>query len=153
MTVLLTNKRERTRFLRFAAVGVMGALVDFGTMNALVGLLGFQLVVAGTISFICAVVNNYLWNRYWIYPDSRKKHALRQLGEFSVVSVMGLAIRVPILKVGEPLLLRLIGVLPFRFPILGSDFLAKNITLAFAVIIVMFWNFFINRYWTYGDVE
>ena len=31
--------------------------------------------------------------------------------------------------------------------------LADNITLAIAVIIVMFWNFFANRYWTYNDVD
>ena len=33
------------------------------------------------------------------------------------------------------------------------DILADNFTLAVAVVIVMFWNFFANRYWTYGDVD
>lgn len=153
MTVLITNARERSRFFRFAAVGVSGGVVDFGIMNLMVLLTHYPLVVAGTISFICAVVNNYLWNRFWVYPDSRSKHALRQLGEFTVVSVIGLAIRVPILKIVEPLLMRVMNSLPFRLPVFGPDFLAKNLTLAFAVIVVMFWNFFINRYWTYSDVE
>jgi putative flippase GtrA len=26
-------------------------------------------------------------------------------------------------------------------------------TLAVAVVIVMLWNFFVNRYWTYNDVQ
>ena len=153
MTILLSNARERSRFLRFTAVGLIGAVVDFGIMNLLSGFFHLVLVLAGTISFICAVINNYLWNRYFIYPDSRSKHALRQLGEFSVVSVMGLAIRVPILKIGEPLLLKLLNWLHFNLAILSPEFLAKNMTLAFAVIVVMFWNFFINRYWTYSDVD
>ena len=28
-----------------------------------------------------------------------------------------------------------------------------NLTKAIAAIIVMMWNFFINRYWTYNDVD
>ena len=31
-------------------------------------------------------------------------------------------------------------------------FLGHNLALAFAVVFVMFWNFFVNRYWTYNDV-
>ena len=30
--------------------------------------------------------------------------------------------------------------------------MGNNIALAVAVIIVMFWNFFVNRFWTYSDV-
>jgi putative flippase GtrA len=36
---------------------------------------------------------------------------------------------------------------------LDPDLLAKNFTLAVAVLVVMFWNFFVNRYWTYSDVD
>lgn len=153
MTGIFQNHRERTRFLRFAGVGIMGAIVDFGTMNLLTVLFRFPLVAAGTLSFVAAILNNYLWNRFWTYPDSRSKHALRQLGEFVIVSVMGLAIRVPILKMGEPWLLRSIKSVSFNPAWLGAETIAKNVILAFAVIVVMFWNFFVNRYWTYGDVE
>jgi len=51
------------------------------------------------------------------------------------------------------LLLRLFESLPFQIPFFSPDFLAKNMTLAIAVIVVMFWNFFVNRYITYSDVE
>ncbi len=33
------------------------------------------------------------------------------------------------------------------------EFLGKNFTLAIAVGVVMLWNFFVNRYWTYNDVD
>jgi putative flippase GtrA len=42
--------------------------------------------------------------------------------------------------------------LPLPSVMFTPEFLAKNITLAIAVIVVMFWNFFVNRYWTYNDV-
>ncbi len=153
MTVLLNNPRERTRFLRFAVVGAIGAVIDFGTMNLLVNFAHFSLVAAGTISFICAILSNFLWNRYWTYPDSRSKPVYRQLAEFSIVNVLGLAIRIPILALVEPQLLKLFQSLPVKIPYLSPNFLADNITLAIAVIIVMFWNFFVNRYWTYSDVK
>ncbi len=149
---IITNARERTRFLRFAVVGAIGAVVDFGVMNLMVGLLNTPLVVAGTISFIAAVISNFLWNRYWTYPDSRSRPVARQLVMFAIVSVTGLGIRVPLLALLEPLFLRLFESLPFTIPFFSADFLADNFTLAVAVIVVMFWNFFANRYWTYNDV-
>jgi putative flippase GtrA len=152
MTSILTDPRERGRFLRFAVVGVIGAIVDFGVANLLVFAFSTPLVVAGTISFIAAILSNFFWNRRWTYPDSRSKPVSQQLIQFSVISVMGLAIRIPILRFLEPVLYRLFSNLAFTLPVLTPDVLSKNVTLAIAVLIVMFWNFFANRYWTYNDV-
>lgn len=151
--MIINNPQERTRFLRFLVVGLIGAGVDFGVMNLLVRLFSTPLVVAGTLSFIAAIASNFTWNRYWTYPDSRSKKISRQLAEFSIVSVVGLTIRVPILAILEPIIDRLIQPLPFSNNDLYVDFLSDNLTLSVAVVIVMLWNFFINRYWTYGDVD
>jgi putative flippase GtrA len=153
VTVILTNPRERSRFLRFAVVGVFGAIVDFGVMNLISKLFGAPLVVAGTISFIAAIISNFTWNRYWTYPDSRTKPVARQLLEFSVVSVIGLAIRVPTLALLEPVMENAILNLPLGVSVPLAKTISDNLTLAIAVLIVMFWNFFVNRYWTYSDVE
>jgi putative flippase GtrA len=153
MTVILTNPRERTRFIRFAIVGVIGAVVDFGVMNLLVNVFSAPLVLAGTISFIAAVLSNFIWNRYWTYPDSRSKPIVRQWIEFMVVNAIGLVIRVPVLALVKPVISILIAHLPFEFPNFSLEFISDNLTLAIAVVIVMFWNFFVNRYWTYSDVE
>jgi putative flippase GtrA len=153
MTSVITNPVERTRFLKFLVVGLIGAIIDFGVMNVLSHFFGVSLVIAGTISFTFAVISNFLWNRYWTYPESRSKPVMRQLGMFAAVNVAGVAIRIPILKYLEPPLLRLFQQFNFRFGFLTPEFLAKNGTLAIAVLVVMLWNFFVNRYWTYNDVE
>jgi len=153
MTLILTNSKERSRFVRFAIVGVIGAVVDFGMMNLLNHYLGMSLVLAGTISFIAAIISNFSWNRYWTYPDSRSKPIFRQLTMFAIVSVIGLMIRIPTLALLEPPMERVFASLPFQLPLFPPNFYADNLTLAIAVIIVMFWNFFINRYWTYNDVD
>ena len=148
----MNDNKERVRFLKFAAVGAVGSMLDFGVMNLLTRLLAMRLVYAGTISFVCAVVNNFTGNRFWTYPESRSRHILHQLGMFFVVNAAGIAIRVPILHFVEPPMegfFKSMGVLPAITP----ETLAKNATLALAIGIVMLWNYFVNRYWTYNDVE
>jgi len=150
--MILTNQKERSRFLRFAMVGAFGAVVDFGVMNLLTHFFDMPLVLAGTISFTCAVLSNFTWNRYWTYPESRSKPLLHQLGMFFLVNTAGVLIRIPILHFVEPVLLRFFEDAA-HLNHLSADFLARNGTLALAVGIVMLWNYFINRHWTYNDVE
>ncbi|HEX9091834.1 MAG TPA: GtrA family protein [Anaerolineales bacterium] len=153
MTAILINPRERTRFLRFLVVGVFGAVVDFGIENLLHRVFGLPYVWSGAISFICAILSNFIWNRYWTYPDSRSKPIIGQLTQFAIVNVIGLVIRIPILRFLEPEVTKIFSRLPEHFLILPYDAMGENVTLAIAVGIVLFWNFFVNRYWTYSDVE
>lgn len=121
-------------------------------MNLLTRLFAMRLVLAGSISFLCAVINNFTGNRFWTYPESRSRHLLHQLGMFFVVNAAGIAIRVPILHFVEPPMesfFKSMGILPAITP----ETLAKNATLALAIGTVMLWNYFVNRYWTYNDVE
>lgn len=154
VTSFFSNSRERARFIRFAMVGVIGAVVDFGTFNLLTNFIGLSVVLASVFSFIAAVVSNFTWNRYWTYPDSRSKALYRQLIQFTVVSLMGLLIRTPIIAFLEVPMRRLYAgmpVLPVAF--ITAELLGNNTALAIGVLVVMFWNFFINRYWTYNDVS
>ena len=149
--MIITNDKERIRFFKFAAVGTLGAVIDFGIANTLTHFARMPLVYAGTISFLCAVMSNFIWNRYWTYPESRSRHLLHQLGMFVLVNLAGIAIRIPILHFGEAPMLHLFKNMSFSTE--TAKFLARNATLALAVGIVMMWNFFVNRYWTYNDVN
>jgi putative flippase GtrA len=150
--MILADGKERVRFLKFAAVGAIGSVVDFGIMNLMTHLFEMPLVYAGTISFICAVLSNFTLNRFWTYPESRSRHVLHQLGMFFLVNTAGILIRVPILHFVEPPMARAFeGIVHLSHD--TAETLAKNATLAAAIGIVMIWNYFINRYWTYNDVE
>jgi len=151
MISIIKDPLERTRFLKFMAVGAIGATIDFGVANFLVHYYDLPLAYAGTISFICAVISNFIWNRYWTYPESRSRHPAHQLVMFFVVNLAGIAIRFPILHYGESPVLKFFENLNLTTS-LTPEFLARNFTLAIAVGIVMLWNFFVNRYWTYNDV-
>jgi putative flippase GtrA len=148
--------REGTRFLKFSVVGTIGAVVDFGSFNLLRSALGLASVPSSIISFVAAGTSNFLWNRYWTYPDSRSKQPHRQVIQFGLVSVVGLAIRTPVFALLERPAIgaasRLLAgssglTLPF-----SSETLGRNLALAAAVLLVLIWNFLANRLWTYSDV-
>jgi putative flippase GtrA len=149
---IITNKKEQTRFFRFAIVGVFGAVVDFSIFNLLAVIFpdGKNLVFQ-SISFTVAVISNFIWNRYWTYPDSRSKQVSRQLTQFFAVNIIGLIIRTFIYSGFEFLFLKLFTTMT-SLP-LTPEVISKNLALAGAIGIVMIWNFFINRIWTYNDVE
>ncbi len=147
----ITDKNERARFLKFSAVGVIGFFVDAGIFNICRSVFEIKPEVASAISFTAAVISNFLFNRFWTYPDSRSKPISKQIGQFFIVNVIGLAIRTwVLLMIIEPLY-EFFGNLADKYqidPIVFGD----NTALIIVVGIVLFWNFFINRYWTYNDV-
>lgn len=164
VTLAKTNRKEFKRFAKFLVVGATGFVVDFGVFNLLLKLLNFPPVLAQAISFTLAAINNFLWNRYWTYPDSRSKPIVRQFGMFFVLSTVGLAIRTPIFWLLSQVTVPLVesmqyglfaGLINFATDTLhlSIEQLALNLALAGAVLVVLFWNFFSNRFITYGDVK
>ena len=151
---IIQDDVERKRFIRFAIVGAIGAVVDFSTYNLLSGILGVHHVWASVMSFTLATLSNFTWNRYWTYPDSRTKTLYQQLLEFAVVNIIGLGIRTPLYAGLNSPLTKGFDILSFLpIFIFTPEFLGHNSALAVAVLVVMLWNFFVNRYWTYNDVD
>ena len=92
------NRKEFGRFFKFMVVGTIGAVVDFGILNVLMltfraqhvdlgawhlfGTLTLNgnLTLSNTISFTTAVLSNFIWNRFWTYPESRSKPLDRATG-------------------------------------------------------------------------
>jgi putative flippase GtrA len=160
--------KEVERFLKFAVVGIIGAVVDFGTLFILQATLlppvsTANVVAATTLAFIAAIVSNFIWNRFWTYPDSRSRSVRRQLAQFTFISVVGwlgrtLWITLSYIWLGAllmPILLPEIRLLrPGYMPSATAEAKLGSIAAQLiGVVIVMFWNFFANRRWTYNDVS
>ena len=148
---LIADKQERIRFLKFSFVGVTGTIVDFGVMNLMSLVFHLPLLWAQAISFTIAMVNNFLWNRYWTYPDSRSKRAPQQLVQFVLINLVGILVRTPLISWLNNLILQALNNASIRLP-LENFVVSQNAALAVSILIILFWNFFANRYWTYGDV-
>jgi putative flippase GtrA len=151
--MILKDSKERGRFLRFMAVGTIGAVIDLGTFNLLSSIFSVPALYAQAVSFSLAVVSNFLWNRFWTYPDSRNKPVVSQLGQFLIVSVIGLTVRTLIFDRLQDALIWAAGqVVPKNF-FLSATVIGHNLSLGIVIVVIMLWNFFVNRYWTYNDVS
>ena len=153
------NPKEVERFIKFAIVGAIGAVVDFAVLNIMklvfehIGLgvgwsIGLpphqiQLIAANIISFSTAVVSNFTWNRLWTFPESRERPIVSQLAQFATVNVLGLIINTVILVTMDH----------YVFSHFVDARLSYNLAKAFAIGVVLFWNFGVNRIWTYRGIE
>ena len=147
------NRREVERFFKFAVVGTIGAAVDFGTLYLVHRVIGWPLVLSNTISFTLAVLSNFTWNRFWTYPDSRTKPLTAQLGQFFIVNIAGWAINTAILRLLALPLTALVTNLALVTSSETAYTLGYNSAKVAATGVVLFWNFFVNRFWTYNDIE
>jgi len=154
--------KEVERFIKFALVGAFGAVVDFTTLNVLQSTIlppngqyeSLHVSLATGIAFTLAVINNFVLNRYWTFPDSRSRSISTQLTQFFVISTVGLIFRLVFVRISYDLL----GhsgqqLLHTANDTTSINQLGTNIAQAISIGIVLFWNFFANRYWTYNDVD
>lgn len=149
--------------MRFLIVGAIGACVDFGTLNLLQLTLfhpygpneSLNVKFATGFAFVAAVISNFVWNRYWTYPDSRSRPLGVQLVQFFVINSIGLGFRLVFVASTYALFgeaaHELLG--DARLHGKAINQLGTNIAQALSMVIVLLWNFFANRYWTYGDVK
>ncbi len=156
---LRRNPTELKRFLKFSLVGAFGAVVDFTVFNIMkrvfeaVGLgvawnialppRQIQLIAANAISFSLAVLSNFTWNRLWTFPESRERPLGSQLLQFALVNLAGLGINTLVLVLMDH----------YVFRSFVSDRMSYNLAKAFAIGVVLFWNFGVNRIWTYRGIK
>lgn len=138
LTTPLPNK-EITRFARFMTVGALGTLIDFGILTVL-KLAGLSTLLANSLSFTAGLVNNFTWNRLWTFADAVKTDWRRQLAQFTLVSLVGLVLN-------NLIVLSLEGVFSAWFSAQWAYLPAKVI----ATGVVVFWNYFANRMWTFKN--
>jgi putative flippase GtrA len=132
LEILLRNTRLARQFLKFAVVGTIGAVVDFGLLAILKELVHLNLYVANTFSFSAAVLNNYTLNTFWTFGDQENRRPAQQLAQFFLVSIVGLGINQALLYVFHD--------------IVGLWYMLAK---AIATVVVLGWNFTANKLWTF----
>jgi len=146
------------QFLKFATVGTMNTAIDWSLAFVLTyytplpRMLGAGFVnLTGApvrpeaaavwctkiISSGTATVNSFIWNRRWTFRIRDKHARVRQFAKFVTVNIIGMLLNSTI----TTLLVR-----PFLPEPPRLAFLACQAT---ATAIVLFWNFFANKYWTF----
>jgi len=122
--------------MKFILVGILNTLIDLGVLNLLIWLSGiaagpFYSVFKG-ISFVAAVINSYLLNKFWTFRKKETGGVKREFSQFFIVSVIGFGINV--------------GVASLVVNVIGPQFgisvkLWANIGAVCATFVSMIWNF------------
>jgi putative flippase GtrA len=141
------KRKEAKRFAKFATVGALGALTDFAVLNGLILLAGLLEEAANAFSFTAAVAQNFTLNRLWTFPESQSRNLRRQMFQFALVSIVGLGINTLIFSFIHR------SLEPHWIAWLDNSttghIASYNFAKLFAIGVVLFWNFTINRLWTY----
>lgn len=118
-------------FIKYSFVWVLSTLVDIFSLYILVDVFWFYLYPSIIISFLCAVINGFVLNKIWTFSDTSKKYKT-QFAKFFMVSIIWLTLTLFFMYV-------LVDICNIYY------LFAKAITSC----IVLFWNYFWNKVWTF----
>ncbi len=135
---------EVRRFIKFAIVGAVGALVDYAVLFLLVFEFGVPEEWANLVSVTCAIISNFTWNRLWTFPESQNHAVHTQFMQFAIVNLIGLAINEAVLLLTDHMIFE---------PLVHDQKLALALAKACAIGVVLFWNFGANRVTTYRHIK
>ncbi len=127
------------QFVKFGLVGASSTVVDFGVSNLLYYGLKLPSPVLSVLGgFLMAVANSYFWNSRWTFRSRRSRAAHHEMLLFLSISAVGALLNVLIVKS-----LLMLDPSPRHSP------LVFNACKVAATVVVVSWNFFANRHWTF----
>ena len=128
------------QFSKYASVGFLNTMIDFGVLNFLSFLTGiysgFYIIALNSVAAIFSTTNGYFWNKYWAFGSEEKAY-LREFFYFAVAGFVGLLINTSIVY----------AVTTFsRLPGGVDGPLLENTAKVFATIASMAWNFYAFKF-------
>ncbi len=85
---------------KFGLVGVGNTIIDAGIFSLLIFFSGITsgIFISGfrTFSVFMAIVNSYLWNKYWSFQKKESKEVPKEFTNFVAISLVGMIINVGI---------------------------------------------------------
>lgn len=131
------------QFMRFAMVGLLNTLIDFGVLNALLWLddypVGWKIFAYNSLAFTIASGNSYLFNKHWTFGD-RRPSTLPRVGLFFLLTSIGLLINCTVVY---------LLTLPGWSPVGVVPVIWVNLAKIVATFASLVWNFFSYRCWVF----
>lgn len=138
--MLSENLRKITaQFSKFVLVGFMNTAIDFGVLNLLMWLTGVYkgswIILLNVTAFTVAVINSYLWNKFWTFKAKETTEAgevTKEFIQFIIVSLVAVVINSSIVY----------SITTFIPPFFGlGQELWANLAKVVATAVALIWNF------------
>lgn len=118
-------------FVKYSIVGAIGTFLDLSSLYILVEYFYFPVILGSIVSFLLAVVNNFILNKSWTFR-SKSTNYKKLFTKFLIVSIIGLGLTVASMYI-------FVNILAIWY------ILSKAITS----LLVLTWNFLANKLWTF----
>ena len=130
------NNEKRKHIIRFACVGCLNTMFDFGIFCVLNSLFGVNYIISQIASYSSGTLNSYIFNKFWTFNDTKtNKKTTKEIVQFIVVNSASLGISL----VGLSILMKDRSI---------NSFTAKIIAMGLAQVV----NFLGYRFWVFGKI-
>lgn len=121
--------RSFLQFCKFSVVGGVATLIDYAIMFGLTNFAGVDYAISGAISFCISLVVNYLLSMRFVFVSSGDRTRLFEFVSFSAIGLVGLGINQ--------------AALWFFTEKAGLYYMLSKVI---ATALVLFWNFFMRKF-------
>ncbi|HAO64955.1 TPA: hypothetical protein DCQ44_03175 [Candidatus Taylorbacteria bacterium] len=151
LSALNLKKDTFVQFAQFVLVGAVNTAVDFVVLNIFIsafgiGQNGVLYVYFKAVSFIAAVVNSYLFNKYWVFKGASSRDSRSEGLMFFGVSAIGFLVNVAVASA---------VFMVFSRTSLGliHPSLASNIGALTGTVVVLLFNYFGYKFFVFRSEQ
>lgn len=129
MMQFLKNEILAKQLMRYAVVGGIAFVVDYGSLWLLTEYAGLHHLVSAAIAFVLGLTCNYLLSTVWVFGESKVTNRWLEFAAFALIGIVGLGFNELIIY--------------FCTDVIGIHYMASKIV---STVLVFFWNFFARRF-------
>lgn len=120
--------------IRHILTGGFADLIDIGVFNLLFFIFPAQIIIKA-VSFLVAATIKYFGNKHWVFEKHGKEDINREVGQFLIITLVGLAINVGVFYCAT------IATMHLCIGAVCSANLWREISVIFALGVTAIWNF------------
>lgn len=124
------------QLFKFTLTGSLNTFIDFAVLNLLMNAFlitsGWYFSFFKIISFSCAAVNSYFWNKFWTFQKKETKIGTKEFSQFYLITGISLLLNVGIASL-------VVNVIGTQFGL--TETLWANVGAFIGVLGAFIWNF------------
>ena len=148
----LTQRRGVRQFVKFGIVGASSTIINLVVLYLMLRLVHgqwYDRYIAATVAFLVSVGNGYYWNKRWTFKQAQAKAVHTQFTQFVLVNLVGLLLDLLIIRLLSIPIEQELHQLQAAWPPDKIERVAVLSAQLVATAVIVFWNFFANRFWTF----